>query len=118
MLTALMGADTQADIEHAQSLLQATDYNVEAAANLHFASGPVDTTPASSAQPAVADPYAAMSQFEHLGTTTIRNRDRNGAGGTVPPEVPNMPPPQPSSSYPLYVPSLRMTVCSWSLWGV
>lgn len=101
MLTAIIGADTQAEIGHARSLLQVTDYNVEAAANLYFASGPPDITPAPSAQPTSADPYAALSQYDHLGTTTIRSRDRASDGGDAPPEVPSVLPPQPSSSYPM-----------------
>ena len=51
-------------------VLEATNYNLEAAINLHFAGG-LDAQPAP--QPAApANPYAGVQQFEHLGTTSFR----------------------------------------------
>ena len=104
MLTSLIGADTQSDVEHARSLLQVTDYNVEAAVNLHFASGPVESNaPPSSAQPVAGDPYADLTQFDHLGTTTIRGRrdsaSLSGGGPEGPSEVPSVPATQSGPSY-------------------
>ena len=56
--------------------------------DLHFATGPVETSSFGAAQPGVStqtaaqvptDPYAGLDQFDHLGSTRVRGQSQGQA---------------------------------------